>query len=148
MSDRTNRAVDRLAEALHELGYRGRLSITPDVRLLLCPGQPKPEDARHLHAVGLSAELVELLAETVEQLLITIDTAGEPVDPRAAEAFARNNPELADDVASAFTDIDVDALARTVLDDDAPRDRAAINRALDAMFRPTQDETQEDGDDA
>jgi hypothetical protein len=148
MSERTNRAVDRLAAALYELSYRGRISIKPDVRMLICPGQPKPEDVRHLHAVGLSADVAELLADTIEQLLITLDTAGEPVDPKAADDFARSNPELAQDVASAFTDIDVNVLARTVLDDTAPQDRAAVTRALDAMFRPTEDDQQEDGDDA
>lgn len=144
MTERANRAVDRLAAALHELAYRGRISINPDMRLLMAAGNPA--DPRHLHAIGLPAELVELLAEAVEQLLIDIDTAREPVDPTAATEFARANPALALELDSAFTAIDVDALARTVLDDAAPRDRAAINRALDAMFRTTEQDQQEDGD--
>jgi hypothetical protein len=110
MTDRTRRAIGRLAEALHELSYRGRISLTPDMRMLLCPGQPTTADAPHMHAIGLSAELAELLAEAVEQLLINLDTAGEPVDPTAAAEFARSNPELARDIASAFIGIDVNAM--------------------------------------
>lgn len=147
MNDRTNQAVDRLAAALHELSYRGRVSIKPDVRMMILPGDPQPEDVRHLHGIGISAELVELLTEAIEQLLITIDTAGEPVDPTAAAEFTRSNPELAKDVASAFHDLNVDALALTVLDDAAPCDRASVTRAIKAMFRTTQD-PQEDGADS
>ncbi|WP_399559044.1 hypothetical protein OIA45_49085 (plasmid) [Streptomyces chartreusis] len=145
MSEHINRAVDRLAEALYELSYRGRISINPDIRMLLCPGQPKPEDARHLHAIGLSAEVVELLADAIEQLLITHDTAGGPVDPTGADDFARNNPELAKDVASAFTGINLTELTRSVLDDTDPTDRMSVTRALDAMFGHI---AEEDGDES
>lgn len=147
MSDRINQAVDRLASALYELSYRGRTSIKPAIRMLLCPGDPKPEDVRHLHGIGLSPELAELLADTIEQLLITLDTAGEPVDPAGADDFARTNPELAKDVASAFTGLDLTEVTRQVLNDTDPRDRMTVTRALDAMFGDTQDQ-QEDGDDA
>jgi len=144
MSERNNQAVDRLAAALHELAYRGRISLKPDVRMLILPGSPVPEDVRHLHGVGLSADMADLLADAIEHLL----RSGEPIGHQAATDFARSNPELAQDVASAFTGLDMDALARTVLNDTAPDDRAAVTRALDAMFRPTQDDQQEDGDDA
>lgn len=146
MSDRINRAVDRLAHALYELSYRGRISIKPDVRMLIVPGDPQPEDVKHLHGVGLSAELAELLAEAIEQLLIHRDTAGQPVDPAGADDFARTHPELAEDVASAFNGINLIELTRTVLDDTDPRDRMTVTRALDAMFGDTQD--QEDGDES
>lgn len=134
MSERINRAVHRLAEALHELAYRGRISITPDIRMLLCPGQVRLEDtdARQLHAIGLSAEVAELLAAAVEQLLTA--TAAGPVDPHGPDTFAATNPELAADVASAFTGIDLTELTRTVLDDTAPHNRMAVTRALDSMF--------------
>lgn len=135
MSDRINRAVDRLANALYELSYRGRISTSPEVRMLVVPGDPKPEDARHLHGVGLTAELAELLAGVVEQLLATAE----------ADDFARTYPELAEAVASTFNAIDVHALAQTVLDDAAPDDRSSVARALNAMFRTAQDQ-QEDGD--
>lgn len=139
MSDRTNQAVDRLAAALHELSYRGRISIKPDIRMLVCPGDPTPEDVRHLHGIGLSADTAGLLADAINQLLRDLDSG--------TDAIARSNPELARDVASAFDDIDVDALARAVLDDAAPQDRTSVTRAIKAMFRTTQD-PQEDGDDS
>jgi len=145
--DRINQAVDRLAGALHELSYRGRLGINPEIRTLVCPGDPKPEDVNHLHGIGLTADLAEILAETIEQLITRIDTAAVPINPTAAAEFARSNPELAKDVSSAFHALDVDALARTVLNDAAPSDRASVTRAIKAMFRPTQDQ-QEDGDDS
>lgn len=146
MSERTNQAVDRLANALHELSYRDRISINPAIRMLLCPGNPKPEDARHMHAVGLTTELAELLAEAIEQLLITLDT-GEMADPAGADDFARTNPDLANDVSSAFTGLDLNEVARQVLNDTDPRDRMTVTRALDAMFGDTQDQ-QEDGDES
>lgn len=136
MSDRTNQAVDRLAAALHELSYRGRIAHQPDVRMLLSPGKPTIADARHMHALGFSVDVVEVLADFVEQLL----------QLRAATAaqFADANPELAQAIADTFSRIDVDDLARTVLADADPRDHAAINRALDALFHT--EDPQEDGD--
>lgn len=144
MSDRINRAVDRLAAALYELSYQGRISIKPDVRMLLCPGDPKPEDVKHLHGIGLSAELAELLAEAIEQLVIHHATAGQPTDPAGADDFARTNPELADDVASAFSDIDLTELTRSVLNDTDPQHRMAVTRALDSMFGEVTDQEAED----
>lgn len=143
MGERTNLAIDRLAAALHELSYRGRISITPDARLLLCPGNPQPEDARHLHAVGISTELVELLASTVEKLLADRELYD------AAAAVARQNL-LGKAVDAAFDAIDLTQLTSAVLDETAPQDRAAVTHALDAMFGdiPTEDDQQEDGDES
>lgn len=143
--DRTGKAVNRLAEALHELAYRGRISINPDIRMLLCPGKARLEDtdARHLHAIGFSADVVELLADAVEQLL-TAHTAAGQVDPHGPAQFAATNPELAADIASAFTGIDLTALTRTVLDDTAPEHRMAVTRALDSMFSDADEEAEDD----
>lgn len=146
MTERTNQAIDRLAAALTELSYRGRISITPDARILLCPGQPRPEDARHLHAIGLSADVVDLLAAAVEQLL----TAPGSEDPHAASnpyyahIFALAKPDLAADIDSAFTDLDLTELTRTVLDDTDPIDRTSVTRALNAMFGHVTDQEAED----
>lgn len=146
--DRTRQSIERLACALYELSSRGGYSTKPAIRMLLGPGEPTREDARHLHSVGISAHIADLLAEAIEQLLLDIDTAGEHASTSAAAAFAATHPGLAADIAGAFTGIDTDALARAVLNDTAPADRWAVNRALDAMFRPTDDDPQEDGDHA
>jgi len=144
MSDRNDQAADRLMAALYELSYRGRISITPDIRIVACPSDRNPEGPRPLCAAGLSVEMAELLAQAIEQLLITIDTAGAPVDPTAAADFARSNPELAEDIASAFTGIDLTELTRAVLDDTDPQNRMAVTRALDAMFGDVTDQEAED----
>lgn len=145
MTERINRAVDRLAEALHELAYRGRITIKPDIRMLLCPGEARPEDVRHLHGIGLSVELAELLAEAVERLLITHDV-GQPVDPQGAADFARSNPDLARDVASSFTGIDLTELTRTVLNDTDPQNRITVTRAIESMLRDVTNQEAEDGE--
>lgn len=149
MNDRTNRAIDRLAAALQELSYLDRISINPEIRMLLCPSAPAPEDVKHMHALGLTPRIAELVAEAIEDLIIR-QAVGQQPDTAAAEDFARTNPQLAEDIASAFRDIDTGALARTVLDGTAPIDRPTVRRALDAMFRTdnTPQDPQEDGDDA
>lgn len=145
-NDRIRQAVDRLAEALHELSYRGRISITPDIRMLLAPGQAKQDDVRHLHAIGLSAEVAELLAQAIEQLLTSV-AANPPADTSAAAEFARSNPELAAELADAFNQVDLVALTKAVLDDTAPENRRTVTRALDDLFGdiPTEDDTEAEG---
>jgi hypothetical protein len=149
MSDRTNRAVDRLADALYELCYRGRIGIKPDIRLLLCPGEPKAEDAPHLYAVGMSAEVADRLAEAIEQLLITLDTEapGQPVDPSGAAVFAETNPDLAAELTGVFNELDLAEITRTVLDDTDPCDRMTVTRALDGMFGDCATEDEEENGD-
>lgn len=143
MSERTNQAVDRLAAALHELAYLGRISIKPDARLLLCPGNPQPEDAPHLHAIGISAEVVDLLAEAVEKLI------ADRALYAAAAAVAQHN-QVAKAVDDAFAALDLNQITKAVLNETAPQDRAAVTHALDAMFgdTPTEDDQQEDGDES
>ncbi|MCX4886079.1 hypothetical protein [Streptomyces sp. NBC_00847] len=143
MTERTNQAVDRLAAALHELAYQGRTSITPDVRMLLSPGQPTTEDARHLHAIGLSAEIVELLAEAVEKL-----TADRGLYDAVSEVA--QHIQMGRAVDAVFTAPDLNRITKAVLNETAPQDRAAVTHALDAMFGdiPTEDDQQEDGDES
>jgi hypothetical protein len=143
MNEDTNRIIDRLAQALQELAYQGRISITPDVRLLLCPGAPKTEDVRHMHAIGLSTEVVELLASTVEKLVSDRELYA------AAAEVAQNN-QVARAVDTVFAALDLTQITTAVLNETAPQDRDAVTHALDAMFGdvPTEDDPQEDGDDA
>jgi hypothetical protein len=144
MTENANQAIGRLARALQELSYRGRISIKPEIRMLLCPGEPTPEDAPHMHAIGFTPEIAGLLADAVERLLDT----DAPSAPLSAHIFALVKPELTGEIRSAFAHIDPDALARAVLADTAPQDRPTVTRALAAMFRTTEDDQHEDGDDA
>lgn len=145
--DRILRAVDRLADALAELSYTDRISITPAVRLFMAPNEPTTEEARHLHAIGFTPELAELLAETVEQLLIDRARTAEFVGAAHDYAFAAMRPELVNDIDSAFAGLDLTELTRTVLDDTAPQDRMAVTRALDAMFGDHATEDEDDQED-
>lgn len=120
--ERAYAAIERLASALYELGYRGGISTKPAVRLLLAPGQCTTDNLKHVHTFGLTPALADLLADAIEQLLVTLDTtpAGETVSPQGAAEFARLNPQLAAAVASAFQGIDADAIA-TALDETGPQ---------------------------
>lgn len=106
--DRIRRAVARLAEALTELGYTDRISIKPAIRMLLAPGEATIAafPAQPVHALGFTPELAELLAEAVEQLTIhRATTGGHPADI---------TPEMAAEIESAFTGIDIADLTRTL----------------------------------
>lgn len=108
---RIRRAVDRLASALSELGYTDRISIKPAVRMLLAPGEATiaafPDQP--VHALGFTPELAELLAEAVEQLTIhRATTGGRPADI---------TPELAAEIESAFTGIDIADITHTLQHD-------------------------------
>jgi hypothetical protein len=105
--DRIRRAVNRLAEALTELGYTDRISIKPAVRMLLAPGEATvaAHPSTPVHALGFTPELAELLAEAVEQLIIHRATHGDPADI---------TPELAAEIESAFTGIDIAELTQTL----------------------------------
>lgn len=106
--DRIRKAVDRLAEALTELGYTDRISIKPAVRMLLAPGEATVADLPDtpVHAIGFTPELAELLAEAVEQLIIQRSTHG----PTTADI----TPELAREIESAFTGIDIADITRSL----------------------------------
>lgn len=113
MSDhaRIRRAVNRLVEALNELGYTDRISIRPDVRMLLAPGEATCAiyPGTPIQAVGLTPELAELLTEAVEQLIIQRATR------RAAPTELP--PELAAEIESAFTGVDIADITRTLQHD-------------------------------
>lgn len=111
--DRILKAVDRLAAALAELAYTDRVSVDPDIRMLLTPNEPTSSEVRHMHALGLTPELAEQVAEAVEQLIITRSVTETP-DPFNAQIFALAKPELAAEINSAFDGIDIDELARTI----------------------------------
>lgn len=135
--DRIREAIDRLAAAIYELTYRDRISIKPEVRVLLAPGDATADDMRHLHTIGLTAQLAERLAEAAEQLLSTERTEGGELE--------QANPELAAAINAAFSDLDLVELANTVLTDTDPQDRKPVTRALDAMFGDVTDpEAEED----
>jgi hypothetical protein len=106
--DRIRRAVNRLAEALTELGYTDRISIKPAVRMLLAPGEATvaAHPSTPVHALGFTPELAELLAEAVEQLIIHRATHG----PAPADI----TPELAAEIESAFTGVDIAELTQTL----------------------------------
>ncbi|QLJ06707.1 hypothetical protein HZZ00_37385 (plasmid) [Streptomyces sp. NEAU-sy36] len=106
--DRISRAVNRLAEALTELGYTDRISIKPAVRMLLAPGEATiAAFPNHpVHALGFTPELAELLAEAVEQLIIHRATHG-PVP-------ADIPPALRAEIESAFTGVDIAELTQTL----------------------------------
>lgn len=114
---RIRQAVDRLAGALSELGYTDRFSIKPAIRILLAPGEPTTADAPHMHSIGLTPELAELLAEAAEQLILHRCTAGEPDDSINAVFFALAKPNLAAEIDSAFDGIDIAELTRTLQHD-------------------------------
>ncbi|MEW1568289.1 hypothetical protein AB0454_35595 [Streptomyces sp. NPDC093509] len=143
MSDRAQAAAERLATALYELGYRGRISLKPDVRVILGTGTP---DNPALHGVGLPAEVVELMAEAIEQLLIRIDTEA-PSQPSGAALFTEAHPDLATELTDTFNGLDLVEITRAVLEDTDPCDRMTVTRAIDAMFGDcaTEDED-ENGD--
>jgi hypothetical protein len=142
MTDRIHQAIDRLAGVLHELGYTDRISIKPAVRMLLAPGEPTAQDGKHMHAIGLTTDLVELLADAVERL---IATRTNPDDRISADVFALAKPDLAAAIDDAFAGIDLTELTRTVLADTAPHDRMTVTRALDDMFGDvTHPEAEED----
>lgn len=129
--DRIRRAVDRLADSLTELGYTDRVSIKPDIQMLLSPGEATVRDAPHVRALGFTPELAELLAEAVEQLII-----------RRAVQGAR--PEMASAIDGAFADIDRADLARAVLSETAPENHTAVTRALNAVFGDAAEQEAED----
>lgn len=109
--DRILRAVDRLADALTELGYTDRISIRPAVRMLLAPGEATVADqpGTPVRAIGFTPELAELLAEAVEQLIIQRATHGtDPVDMP---------PALRREIESAFAGIDIAELTQTIQND-------------------------------
>lgn len=133
MTDRARKAIDRLGEALHELSYQGRISIKPDARLLLCPGEPKTEDVRHLHAIGLSAEVVELLAGAVEKLIAERELY-------AAASEVAQHTQMARAVDAAFADIDLNQITTAVLNETAPQDHTTVTRALNELFGATEDD--------
>jgi hypothetical protein len=97
-SDQARASLNRLAAALHELSYRGTIRIRPEIRLLLVPGTPDADPA-DLHAIGLSPQIANLLADTIERLMR--DTA--PTLPAEDAALAAA-------VADIFNSLDVDAL--------------------------------------
>ena len=134
MSDRINKAIDRLAEALQELGYTGRISINPDARLLIGPGKTDFQDVSHLHVIGLSADVVELLADAVEKLL--------GCELYAAAAAVVQHNQMAKHVDDVFAGIDLNELTTAVLNETAPQDRLTVTRALDDLFGaiPTEDD--------
>lgn len=143
MTDRAKDAAERLAAVLHELGYRGRISIKPDVRVILGTGTP---DDPALHGVGLPTELVELLSEAIEQLLIRLDTEA-PSQPSGAALFTEAHPDLAAELTNTFNGLDLVEITRAVLEDTDPCDRMTVTRAIAAMFGDcaTEDED-ENGD--
>jgi hypothetical protein len=135
MTEHINRAVDRLAEALHELAYQGRISITPEIRMLIHPGQARPEDAHHLHSIGLTAELADLLADLVEKAVT--DLSQQRAINDYVESFVTGR-RLAKEVDAVFSVLDVREVAAAVLDETDPKDRPAVNRALNHLFGGTQ----------
>lgn len=116
MNERITKAIDRLAEALHQLGYTGRISINPDARLLIGPGKTDQTDVSHLHAIGLSAEVVELLADAIEKL-----TADRELYTAAAEVA--QHIQMARAVDAVFADIDLTQLTTAVFNETAEQDR-------------------------
>lgn len=145
MTDRARilQAVDRLAAALAGLADTNRDSTTPPVRLLLTPDQPTTAEARHMHAIGLTPEMAELLADTIERLAAHRATT----HAMHAHAFAMARPELAKDIDDAFADIDPTEITRTVLDETAPENRLTVIRALDAVFGDVATEDDEEDED-
>jgi hypothetical protein len=126
MTDRERiiKAVDRLAAALAELGYTDRISIRPDVRLLLTPENPTSREIRSMHALGLTPELAELAAEAIEQLTAR----------RTVGHLPNAKPELTSEVNSVFASLDLREITREVLDTTTPNNRTTVTRALNDMF--------------
>lgn len=115
---RIRAAIDRLASALTELGYTDVLSIRPAIRLLLAPGEATTADAPHMHAIGITPELAELIADAVTSLTATRNAEhAEFVASLTPTVFALAKPELAADIDSAFAGIDLDELTRTLQND-------------------------------
>lgn len=141
MSDeRANRAIDRLAEVLHQLGYTDRISINPDARLVLGPGKPDPQDANHVHVIRLNAGVMELLAEAAEQIL----SARNLYDSLAAVARQTRMGQHVDDV---FGAINPNQITEAVLNETAPKDRLSVICALEDVFGaiPTDDDEEAEG---
>jgi hypothetical protein len=141
--DRILKAVDRLADALAELAYTDRISSRPDIRMLLTPDEPTSTEVRHMHAVGLTPEMAELLAEAAERLIAS-RSVPQPPDPFNAQVFALAKPELAAEINNAFAGIDLTEITRAVLADPDPHNRMTVTRALDDMFGDIPQEAEDD----
>lgn len=116
--DRIRAAVDRLASALTELGYTDVVSIRPAIRLLLAPGEATTADAPHMHTLGLTTEIAELIADAVDALTATRNAEhAEFVASLTPSIFALTKPDLARDIDSAFDGIDLDELTRALQND-------------------------------
>ncbi|KPC70891.1 hypothetical protein ADL27_53260 [Streptomyces sp. NRRL F-6602] len=105
--DRTRDAIDRLAAALEELAYTRRISITPEIRVLLVPDHAGPEDVPHMHSIGITPEAAELAAQVLEQVVAARNAGPDPVTAGIHDyVFATVHRDLANAIDEIFSEVD------------------------------------------